>query len=139
MDMATSTAEDLTRGPVGSAAALLEKLHAKSDFPGTAHAIARLQYLVADDHSSAAQVAQIVLQDPALATKVLRVVNSAFYGATDRVISTVTRAVTVLGFEALRNIAAGETVSPEDQKVLRGEYEGQATKARRMPPGLPPL
>ena len=40
--------ESAARPAAPQASAILAKLHAKSDFPGTAHAIARLQSLVAD-------------------------------------------------------------------------------------------
>ena len=54
-------------------------------------------------NSSAADVGEIVAHDQAIAAKLLRVVNSSFYGFKHR-ISTVSRAITVIGFRGLRDL-----------------------------------
>ena len=59
---------------------------------------------IADPMFSAADLAKIVERDPAMATKVLQLVNSAYFGLA-RKVSSVTTAVPYLGFELLRNLA----------------------------------
>jgi putative nucleotidyltransferase with HDIG domain len=59
--------------------------------------------------SSALQISRIIRQDPALASRVLRMANSAFYGFPGK-ISTISRAVIILGFDALRNIVLASSV-----------------------------
>ncbi len=54
---------------------------------------------------SAAEVAAIIRNEPGLAARVLRVANSAFYGLS-RSVSTIERAVVVLGLDSVRGVAA---------------------------------
>jgi len=59
-----------------------------------------------DENASSADVARVLSSDQALAGKVLKLVNSSFYGV-PREVTTITRAVTVLGFTGVRNLALG--------------------------------
>ncbi|GAB4268847.1 HDOD domain-containing protein [Deferrisoma sp.] len=83
----------------------------------------RLNDVLADDRSTAEDVAETLRTDPALSARVLKLVNSAFYGLPRRV-ETVTHAVALLGREEIRTLAlataAAETfakVPPEDVNV----------------------
>src|SRR5260221_626673 len=67
---------------------------------GTAKIIATVE----DPKSSAAQLHKIVAHDPALVTRILKVVNSAFYGLPGQ-IGSVDRAIVLLGLNAVKNIA----------------------------------
>ncbi|WP_210396904.1 HDOD domain-containing protein [Motiliproteus sediminis] len=55
-------------------------------------------------NSSISQIAEVVQQDPALAAKVLRMVNSAFFGL-ERQVSNISEAVSMLGLRMLRGLA----------------------------------
>lgn len=59
-----------------------------------------------NENASANDVAKILSSDQALAGKVLRLVNSSFYGV-PREVTTISRAVVVLGFSGVRNLALG--------------------------------
>ena len=59
---------------------------------------------VEDPRSSAAQLHKIVSHDPALVTRILKVVNSAFYGLPGQV-GSVDRAIVLLGLNAVKNIS----------------------------------
>ena len=59
-----------------------------------------------DEHSSAEDVMKVLSSDQSLASKVLKLVNSSFYGMSGKV-STPSRAVVILGFSAIRNLAIG--------------------------------
>lgn len=59
-----------------------------------------------NDNASANDVATVLSSDQALAGKVLKLVNSSFYGV-PREVTTISRAVTVLGFSGVRNLALG--------------------------------
>jgi HD-like signal output (HDOD) protein len=65
----------------------------------------QLLALLCDPDVNAGQVADALSREPALALRVLRVANSAFYGAS-RNIATVERAVALLGQDSVRGIAA---------------------------------
>jgi putative nucleotidyltransferase with HDIG domain len=64
---------------------------------------------VEDPKSSAQKLHQIVSHDPALVTRVLKVVNSAFYGLPGQVAS-IERAVVMLGVNAVKNIAVAASL-----------------------------
>jgi HD-like signal output (HDOD) protein len=64
---------------------------------------------VEDPKSSAAQLHAIVSHDPALATRILKVVNSAFYGLPGQIAS-IERAIVLLGLNAVKNIAVAASL-----------------------------
>jgi HD-like signal output (HDOD) protein len=64
-----------------------------------------LNSITRSDDSSAAQLAEIILKDASLTTKVLRIANSAYYNPnTDNPITTISRAVVQLGFKGIKAI-----------------------------------
>ncbi len=62
-----------------------------------------------DPDVSVPAIADIITQDQALSTKILHLVNSAFYGYS-RQIRTISRAVVILGFQAVRSAALAISV-----------------------------
>jgi len=66
----------------------------------------KLLQVTGDDRSNAEDVQGVLSADQALAGKVLKLVNSSFYGMSGEV-STISRAVVILGFAAIRNLATG--------------------------------
>jgi len=66
--------------------------------------IAELIGTLAGEHGSAASISRIISRDVSLAARVLKVVNSAYYGQ-PRTISSIERAVVVLGLPTIRGIA----------------------------------
>lgn len=66
--------------------------------------------LTQNDLAPISELARIVLQDTSLTTRVLRLANSVIYNPTTMGISTVTRAVVVLGFNAVRNMCLALTL-----------------------------
>lgn len=65
---------------------------------------ARIVAVVEDERSTARQVQAVVESDPALAAKLLKVVNSAFYGLPSQVAS-LERAILMLGLSVVKNLA----------------------------------
>jgi len=70
----------------------------------------RVMRLATDLESSAQELTQTISADQALAARVLRVVNSAYYGFSARV-ATISHAVVILGFQNVKNLAIGASVS----------------------------
>ncbi|MEE8170464.1 MAG: HDOD domain-containing protein [Phycisphaerae bacterium] len=60
--------------------------------------------VVEDPDASARDLHEIIRNDPALSAKLLKVVNSAFYGLPGQV-SSIDRAIVLLGLSAIKNIA----------------------------------
>jgi putative nucleotidyltransferase with HDIG domain len=70
----------------------------------------RIVEVVEDPKSTAQDMHEIVRHDPALAAKVLKVVNSAFYGLPSQIAS-LDRAIVMLGLSAVKNIALAASLS----------------------------
>jgi len=71
--------------------------------------LAALNSAISDPDSAASDIAEIISRDPPTATKVLRLANSAYYGLRSK-ISTINHAVTMLGFNIIRNLVLTATV-----------------------------
>ncbi len=71
--------------------------------------LAALNAVIAEPNSSASDVAGIISRDPSTATKVLRLANSAYYGLRSKV-GTINHAVTMLGFNIVRNLVLTTSV-----------------------------
>ena len=81
------------------------KIYAKIDeIPTLPAVIPRLLRLMDDEMSSAGDVARAISHDPALTSKILKVANSAYYGF-PKTISTLDKAVPLLGFNMVRSLA----------------------------------
>ena len=75
----------------------------------------RIIELVNDPDSSARDLHCLIATDPALTARMLKVVNSAFYGL-PRQIASINRAVSLLGINAVKNIAVAASLA----KLFRG-------------------
>ncbi len=71
--------------------------------------VTRLMQVVDSPTASAADVSKVIASDQALVAKILRIVNSAFYGLPRRV-STLTQATVVLGMNAIKNMVMSVTI-----------------------------
>jgi HD-like signal output (HDOD) protein len=99
---------------------MVAAITAKGDFPAAARVIQRLHDAVRKENCNALDVAQAILADPGLSSKVLRVVNSTFYRPRGEPVSTITRAVFLLGFEAIRDLATGLLLIDEIARAAGG-------------------
>jgi len=85
---------------------LLRRMRHKSDFPALSDSVMSINKLTDTDKESINKLSTTILKDFSLTNKILRLVNSAFYSQSGGgSISTVSRAVVVLGLDAVRNIA----------------------------------
>jgi len=86
---------------------LLRRMRHRSDFPALSESVARILKTTDSEDDSLADLTGEILEDVALTHKLLRLVNSAQFmhlgqGGT---ISTVSRAVSLVGFNTVRNVA----------------------------------
>ena len=85
---------------------LLRRMKHKSDFPALSESVSTINKITSSDRESIANLSNSILKDFSLTNKILRLVNAAFYRQSGGGnISTISRAVLVLGFDAVRNIA----------------------------------
>lgn len=86
--------------------AALEQAGALPTLPGVYQ---RIRALAADPSSTAADLGKVVSEDPALASRLLRLVNSSFYGLPGKIAS-LSRAAVMVGFKALEKLALTASV-----------------------------
>ena len=79
---------------------IIEKI---DDLPTLPRTVLKITELVNDPKSSAKDLARVITDDQVLTARLLKLVNSSFYGFPER-ISTVTGAIVLLGFDAIRNL-----------------------------------
>nr|MEE4268275.1 HDOD domain-containing protein [Candidatus Krumholzibacteria bacterium] len=104
---------------VATTEVILKKI---KDLPSLPLVVNRLLEIMEQESSSAEDISNVLSGDQALAAKVLKLVNSSFYGLSGEV-STISRAVVVLGVGAIRNLAMGLSIAQIMVKGERGELQ----------------
>jgi eukaryotic-like serine/threonine-protein kinase len=94
-----------TGGGKGTLDFLLRRMRHKSNFPALSQTISTINRVAADSDESVQALSAALLKDFALTNKLLRLVNSSNYGQFGGNISTISRAVMILGFNAVRDLA----------------------------------
>jgi serine/threonine protein kinase len=85
---------------------LLRRMRHRSDFPALSESVVRIQRVADSERENLSSLANEILQDVALTNKLLRLVNTVrFRHAGGGSISTVSRAVALVGFAGIRNMA----------------------------------
>lgn len=84
---------------------LLQRMRSKQDFPALSGIISEINQIVSSESESTSKLAGVILHDLALTNKLLKLVNAASYGQFGGTINTISKAVVILGFETVRNIA----------------------------------
>ena len=117
-------------GPSAEAtlALLWERVREQGDMPGFAKAIGAILGAMRGEDEQEFCMTQTVLSDPVLTQKVLRLANSGMYAAFGQRINTVSKAVLVLGTEAIGHLALGlklveELHSPAASSNAHAEME----------------
>ena len=82
---------------------------ARKNLPTIPTVLAKILQLVDSENSNGKELITIIERDQALTGKMLRLANSAFFGQSRRV-ATIPRAVVLLGFSTVRNLALGVKV-----------------------------
>jgi HD-like signal output (HDOD) protein len=127
--------------------AVLRRLGNASGFPTLSTTISDINRVVDSESHSAQQLTQVILRDVSLTTRLLQVVNSATYGQYRGSIRTISKAVLILGTEAVRNAAMtlvvlafsrGQTQEKSLQDELVGAFfAGVVSKALCQRLGMP--
>ncbi|MGV8991536.1 MAG: HDOD domain-containing protein [Thiobacillus sp.] len=85
---------------------ILLHMQSGSDFPALSEAIGAINRIASSDREGVNELSNNILKDFALTNKLLKLVNVAFYNPVGGgSISTISRAVVILGFDAVRSIA----------------------------------
>ncbi|MBE9609346.1 serine/threonine protein kinase [Chitinilyticum piscinae] len=84
---------------------LLRRMRHTADFPALSQTISAINKIDEADTERLQSLSEVILKDFSLTNKLLRIVNSATYGQFGGTISTVSRAIVILGFDNIRNLA----------------------------------
>ncbi len=93
------------QSPAGTLDFLLRRMRHKSDFPALSATISAINRASASEDENINTLTKHILKDFALTSKLLKMVNSAYFGAFGGTISTVSKAVVIMGFDRIRNAA----------------------------------
>lgn len=96
------------------------------EMPIFGHTVQSIVSVAEDDDAPAAELASVVLKDASLTARVLKLVNSIYYNPQRQQMSTISRAVVVLGFNTVRNMCL--SISLVDAFV-RGNARDRLTHA----------
>ncbi len=114
--MSQAAAAAHTTPPDGDNSALIKKVTREISHIATLPEVTlKIIQLVEDPDSTAQDLNNIISNDPALGARILKVVNSAFYGLPGQIGST-NRAIVLLGLNAVKNIAVAASLT----KLFRG-------------------
>ncbi len=109
----------------------IEDLSNLPTLPGVVHLIATM---VEEEDTNVQQVGDMISRDHVLSARLLRLVNSPFYGFPGR-ISSIRHALVLLGFNVVKGLVLSTTVFDQLAKEARGLWEhslGTALLSRRM-------
>lgn len=76
------------------------------DFPASAKIVNELKQMTSDPRTTAQNMAEVILREPSLSTRVLHLVNSSFYRRA-KPIMTVSQAVVAVGMKSIADLCAG--------------------------------
>lgn len=103
---------------------LWERVQQRGEFPALRHALDSINTAMDDELAQNGELANAVLSDFALTQKVLRLANSAMYSPYGQNVSTVSRAIMILGSNAVSHLA-----------ISLGVLDAFGDLATRMPDG----
>jgi HD-like signal output (HDOD) protein len=84
---------------------LLRRIRLKGDFPALSDTISAVNRAAASDRAPVGVLCNSILKDIALTGRLLKIVNGSHLNQFGGSISTVSRAVAILGYDAVRNVA----------------------------------
>jgi len=93
----------------GQEAGIEELIENVSELPTLPSVVTRITAMTSNPQTNAADIGKLISNDPSLSSKILRLVNSAYYGF-PRKITSVTKAIVLLGFNKVKNIALSASV-----------------------------
>lgn len=82
----------------------------KVELPVLANTLQNINELTESSNSTVNELAKVILNDAQLTSQVLRLSNTVFYNQTRTQVSTVSRAITLIGFDAVKAMAISSLV-----------------------------
>lgn len=88
------------------------------DIPTLPSVASKVMQILENPRSSATDVERVIMLDPSLASRILKLVNSAYYGFPRR-IATISQSVVILGFITVKNLVL--SISVADFFIMEGK------------------
>ena len=85
---------------------LVEKIRECPTLPSLPAIALEVLDLAQKEHVDIAEIARVISRDPALSSKILRTVNSSFYGRS-QTIATISHALVILGLQSVKSLVLG--------------------------------
>lgn len=101
---------------------LRHKVESINTLPTVPGVLRRLSVIIEKPRITLVEISAFISNDPALTTKVLKMVNSAIYGFPGRIAS-VSHATMLLGLNVIKGLLLGVSVFELMQKTMNGLYE----------------
>lgn len=83
----------------------LRRMRGNAEFPALSHTISEINKIASSEYASTNTLTKTILEDFSLTNKLLKLVNTVSYGQFGGKINTISKAVVILGFETVRNVA----------------------------------
>jgi HD-like signal output (HDOD) protein len=90
------------------------------DMPTVPLVLSRIIQVLDDDNSSAQEMEELILHDPSLSARILKLANSALYSFRSEV-KTISHAIPLLGLNLVKSLAIGVSVFESFTKGAKGE------------------
>ncbi len=88
-----------------------------NDLPSLSVVVTQIMELINNDKSSASNFERFLRQDQGLAARLLRIVNSSFFGLRNK-ISSIPQAIVLVGYNSLKNLVLAASAS----KLMQGAF-----------------
>jgi HD-like signal output (HDOD) protein len=111
--------------------ALLADLSKVRDFPALSQVVSQVGRVAGSENAHTDELTKVILRDVSLTNKLLRVVNSAQFGHFgSQPINTISRAIVILGFDTIRDIALSLMLFEHlNNHALAEELKGEAVES----------
>lgn len=104
-----TTSSENTPSRMNSAQAWVTYL-SKIELPVLANTLRQINELTDSSNSTVNELANVILNDAQLTSQVLRLSNTVFYNQTRTQVSTVSRAITLIGFDSVKSMAISSLI-----------------------------
>lgn len=115
--------------PAERKARVRTRIEQSGTLPTLPGVVAKIVEMVDDEHTTARQLGAEIAKDQVISAKVLKLVNSGFYGFTQP-ISTIPHAVAMLGFDTVKSLVLSSGVLEMMDNALPGLWDHSLACAR---------
>lgn len=105
---------------------LLKRIAASPDFPAFAKTVQEAYRLIENELASTHELVELILRDPALTHRILRLANAVEYRHLGGQVTTISRAVSLLGFEEVRMAALAMSLFEQ----IQSEHHARQLQSR---------